>query len=49
MRYQVVHSVTSWIEADSAEQAERIAREVITEALPGVEVLEDAEITEAGA
>jgi hypothetical protein len=48
MRYQVVHTVTSSIQADTAEQAERIAREIITEALPAVEVLEDADVTEDG-
>ena len=46
MRYQIVHNVVSFIEADDPDAAERAARDAITRQLPGVEVLDDAEITE---
>jgi hypothetical protein len=46
VRYQIVHNVVSFIEADDPDAAERAAREGITCQLGGVEVLDDAEITE---
>jgi hypothetical protein len=46
MRYQIVHNVVSFIEADDPDVAERAARDAITLQLGGVEVLDDPEITE---
>jgi ferredoxin len=46
VRYQIVHNVVSVTEADDPDAAERAARDAITCQLGGVEVLDDAEITE---
>lgn len=46
VRYQVVHTVVSFVEADEPEAAEQAARNTLTIRIDGVVVLEDAEVVE---